>query len=755
MDEIFGLSGIFNKISEYEQSGSLKVEQSDKEAYIYFKQGQVKCAAYPHKRSVLAEGLLRCSRFSKDVLENIFAEQVKKKKSLVTTIQEANIDAKLKDMSFILEVCRNQIAEEVYDILSWPDVHCQFSENKIEGVFDPELLELPINLNPGALSMEGARRQDEWSIIRQQIESNKDVPYLVGSKENFDKIKESLKKSLEGASMDVLDELLGAINGIRDFDEILEVVRLSSFQSIKLLAKLKEDKYICVKSAEELKNLANLEILQQNLKKCIRLYERAEELGLKNFETIRWLSRAYENSDLTNKAVEKYRELGQAAMEANNYEEAIRAYDKVVKFAPEDLESHEKLKNSYIKRGKLDKAAEVSAIYARKVAVLDKRRAIAILDEANRNYPSSHSNLELMASLYQQMGDAQNAILTYNILANLMKKQDNLQGALDAYRKILAMAPGNTKAHLEIAKGLIEAGQIDEGVQEYKKLGQLLINRIIIRSPGDMESIDAACDLLIQICESMIQFEPNNIIAREWLVDACLIQKDEKNALNILRELLGLLQNEQNLEGLVKNLRKIVKMDPEDFQSRKRLADTLLRLEKPKEAIAEYTDLGNFSYEKNDMRRSREAFESIITIDPFHLYARHKRAEILCHLNLHARAMEEYKLVGYLSKAIEKFPEAIDAFSKMVHLSPDKEIWGAVEVAKLCETLNEGPKAVEYYLKYAQNQRAKGNYGEAHMACSHILSISPEHKEATTIKEEAESKFAEVQPFLQKYAPKA
>lgn len=745
--DLLGLTGIFQTIADHEQTGTLKVQAGDREVYIYFKTGQVQSVAFPHKRSLLAESVMRCSKIPKKILEQIFAKQRQTKKSLLATLKNMELgNEALQDQSFIVRICHTQISEEIYDIFSWDDVHCQFLEDEIpENIFDPEMLNLPIAINPGALVMEAARRQDEWSVIRKVLPSNKDIAFTTQAVVDDQVLQEVAKE--EGQEIEVIrKELLSLVNGIRDFDEIIEQVRMSAFTAIKLLAKLTEKEQLALKTAEELQQMASYDILQQDIYKCIRLYERVEELGLKNLETMKWLARAYEKSGLTNKAVEKYRDLGTMAIEEGLYEEGVRAYNKVVEFAPEDLESYEKLINAYNKYGKRDKAAEVSAIYARKVAVDDKRKAIMVLDEANKNYPSSPSNLELMATLYQQMNDKKNAILTYNILANLMRKQEDLERALQAYHKILAIDITNTKAHLEIAKGMIELGKTAEGVVQYKELGQLLVK--YINSEAAEMDIDQACDILMQVCEAIILFESDNIIAREWLVDACIFQKDEESAIQILRELLSLLQKKDDLPVLVTNLQKIVVMAPEDFASRKLLADTLLRLNESNAAINEYMQLGLATYEKNDMRKAREAFEAIINIDPFSLVARQKRAEILGNLNLQAKAVEEYKLVGYLSKSVERIPDAIHAFSRMVELAPEKELWGFLEVARLCEVMQENTKAIAHYKTYAIKNLAHGNYGEVHYACSRILALEPGNAEATAMKKQAEERFTTLSTLI-------
>ena len=297
--------------------------------------------------------------------------------------------------------------------------------------------------------------------------------------------------------------------------------------------------------------------------------------------------------------------------------------------------------------------------------------------------------------------------------------------------------PDNIKIQLELAKELVEFGNINEGLEQYKKLGKYLYTYIHSDNPN-MEEI---LNLFIDVCGSITQYEPDSILAREWLVEIYIILQDHATALEILLRTLRGSSKGNNLEQLVLILQKIIELDANDFKSRKMLADTLLRQNKKTQAIQEYMCLGIKNYEKNDMRRAREAFDSVIEIDPFNLTARQQRAKILNHLNLQAKAVEEFRLAGYLAKSVEMIPEAIQAFSQVAELAGDKEVWSYLEVAKLSEILQENNKAIEYYKVYAQKNSHRGNYGEVNSTCEKILKLIPNDIEAKKMKQKARKIF--------------
>ncbi|HPY73789.1 MAG: DUF4388 domain-containing protein [Planctomycetes bacterium] len=832
--DLLSLPDLFQSISDREQSGILKIQKEEQEAIILFVDGTVKLTILPHKRSVLAEGLSRSLDITDEMLEKIFLQQRTTKKTLLQTILDSNfLDPKIKDKDFLLQICTNQVSEDIYELFTWQNITCEFiSEYSPEEIRDSELLEFPIALNPHAVLMEAATRQDEWNIINNTISSQKDIPYFIcttsirpnvphedamqlwkdypeketllnytneteeslcqffcycchkellkARQKDFGKfvqliqllheidhtyeiiarqrmntlvfwelileLLESKKIELEVNELKKLINLLELINGIKDFSEILMQMKQTPFEIMKICACLINRKRIGIKIIEELQQMVQWDIIREDTNKCIKIYERIEELGGKNIDTVRWLANAYEKCELSKKAVEKYRELGEIASKKNLHDEAIRSYRHVMEYAPEDLEACEKLLNAYKKSGQRARVAEISTIYAKRLALYDKKKAIMVLNEANRNYPSSSSNIELIANLYLEMGDKENAINTFEILANFMKKKNKIEKVLEAYKKIMFIDPDNIKIQLELAKELVEFGNINEGLEQYKKLGKYLYTYIHSDNPN-MEEI---LNLFIDVCGSITQYEPDSILAREWLVEIYIILQDHATALEILRELLEVVQKGNNLEQLVLILQKIIELDANDFKSRKMLADTLLRQNKKTQAIQEYMCLGIKNYEKNDMRRAREAFDSVIEIDPFNLTARQQRAKILNHLNLQAKAVEEFRLAGYLAKSVEMIPEAIQAFSQVAELAGDKEVWSYLEVAKLSEILQENNKAIEYYKVYAQKNSHRGNYGEVNSTCEKILKLIPNDIEAKKMKQKATEKFSQLKQYLPK-----
>lgn len=724
MTELDILPNVLRKIDETGQTGTLMVEYEDKEIYIYLKDGLVRSLAFSDGKSILAESLRLFEKINKEMLRAVFFKQREMITSLLDALRNCDVvPDEFKTDAFLAGICGTQIEEELYIALGWKNVTCEFMTNELsEDLFELDLVNLPINIKFENVLMESARRKDEWVVIRKIIPSMHDI--LTKTDLEHKNLTENDKKILE------------EIDGKQDIGEIIEKVYFSDFQGIKIISDLVKEKIVRLKTVKEISQMAKLDSIRNDEVKSIKIYELLESKEYKNYETISWLAKAYEKKGLTSKAAKKYNEQGQITFANQKYNEAIDAYNKVVKFSPNNLEAYEKLIHCYYKSGVLEKAAEVSATYAKKISAVDIRKAIMVLDEANKNYPSSSDNLKLMASLYIDMGEKEHAKSVYNILAMLMNKQKKPEAALNAYRKILAIDPNDFNAQIELGDSLIKLGKHEEAVEQYKNLGKSIFVEMQNKSSVQKGSEEA----LIEVCKWILNYEPESIIARDWLCEAYTCKKQIPQALQALKENAEFLKKADKKEELAERLKKIISLDPNDFERHKLLSSVLFQMERRSEAISELMDLGLHSYKKGDLRKSREAFESLLSIDPFNLKARGHHADILRQLHRHARAVDEYRLVAYLAKSLGMHKEAIDAFSMVIELAPGTERGQYMEIAYLYECLNEYDKAVDYYYTYAKKSLAHGNYGEVCHICSRILELKNDHHDAKNLKEKAIAK---------------
>ncbi|BBM85264.1 tetratricopeptide repeat protein [Candidatus Uabimicrobium amorphum] len=719
--EIIGLSGVLQDLQNNRRTTILYAYSNDhdKEKYVYFKEGLIKLVTSPNRSSVLAEGLQRAFNLVDDeTLSSAFQEQLSSGKHLTTVLREIGADD-----NFIVDVCGFQISEEIYDLFLWEDLQIELIDDIDHEKFPEELLALPIAIEVDFLLMEAARRSDEWKKITGILPSGKDVAYI--SEDIYD----------DNLTAEIM-HILSLLDSVHDFDEIIKDCRISEFHAWEIFAQLYEAGYIALRTAEELKELASLDEFSDDLFKRIKLYERAEELGDNSIETITWLAEAYQQGDLINKAVRKYKQLGEQYVELEQYDGAIRAYKEVLDVFQDDMDAHEKYIDALFKKGNFQDGAKASITYSDKLSIIDKRRAILALENAYQHNPLSPEVLEKMAKLYCDLSETVDAMFTYTTVANLYKSRGLYQDTIDAYHKILELDYANIEARIKLADTYLIMGQHDKGIAEYKHLGDILTDAGFSDNPFTYT-------YLINICEKIIEFEPTNLSAREWLADTYIFKKEYDKAKEVLVDLLSFLENANNPEELLSILQKLVEIEPQNRSYLKKLAHIYKRLNLFDDAARDFIHTGEICLNEaskqemagkaDDARRLQEealeAFNEVLTMNPFDLEIRQKRAELLHKLNHVESAIEEYKLICHMTKAVNNYHDALTALFHIVELAPEHDPSAFLDMAKLCERQNKNDLAINFYKKYAIFNLEKGDLGEVMQSCRRLSILSPGDEE--------------------------
>jgi len=106
---------------------------------------------------------------------------------------------------------RRKAEEEIYDVFLWHDGQFHFVEDEL-----PKNEMIPLQVDVTGIVMEGTRRVDEWSRIRQAIASDDVIPVL--------------QKAIDDASLtDVERTIINAVDGRRTIADIVLESRSSSF----------------------------------------------------------------------------------------------------------------------------------------------------------------------------------------------------------------------------------------------------------------------------------------------------------------------------------------------------------------------------------------------------------------------------------------------------------------------------------------------------------------------------------------------
>jgi tetratricopeptide (TPR) repeat protein len=196
----------------------------------------------------------------------------------------------------------SRIRESVYEIFKWEKGDCRFIDEDLD-----RRREVIVRLNTENLILEGARRIDEWSNIKNKVPSRHSVFVLCKGNE------ESQALNLKPREW----EILSLIDGQRSVNEINDKVGEDLFTSSKLIYGLVVMGVIELvnddidpevgagneERIEELLRKGRSHYSRFNLEKAAADFEKALQIDQDNFEALRMLGELYYKMDRLSEAL--------------------------------------------------------------------------------------------------------------------------------------------------------------------------------------------------------------------------------------------------------------------------------------------------------------------------------------------------------------------------------------------------------------------------------------------------------------------
>jgi hypothetical protein len=204
-----------------QKTGTLVVTSRSVEKKIFFKQGRVISSASNDPRDYLGQFLISHGFISEQELMK--AMEVQQQSGILLGKILVMIDVIAEPD--LLRLMRLKAEEEIYDIFLWREGDFHFVDDEL-----PTMEMIPLHVDVTGIIMEGTRRVDEWSRIREVIPHDVMIPIVA----------RTLPTDLD----EVQRTIVNAIDGKRTIAEIELEARSSLFVVCSALHQLARDGFI-------------------------------------------------------------------------------------------------------------------------------------------------------------------------------------------------------------------------------------------------------------------------------------------------------------------------------------------------------------------------------------------------------------------------------------------------------------------------------------------------------------------------------
>ncbi len=155
--------------------------------------------------------------------------------------------------------------------------------------------------------------------------------------------------------------------------------------------------------------------------------KRMVELDPENIGSVVRLGKLYQGANQPGPALEHYRRAAASLKAHNRADDYLKVAERIVELAPDDLVLTRELANIYMAKG-------------------DTKRALAKLQVSFKADGRDVETLNLLAQAFRDLGQNTKTVQVFKTLADVHEREGRRADAIDAWRKVAELAPGDPDA---------------------------------------------------------------------------------------------------------------------------------------------------------------------------------------------------------------------------------------------------------------------------------------------------------------------
>jgi len=332
------LSALVLSIARSRATGTLKVSSSDDYTkQFFFNQGYLADLDTGREDTVLEAALLSTE---------LFAEKDQKRAGKMAAKADTPVGAALLELNIVPEdeipdLLQRQLADEFCESFEWEIETVEFFEHNVDErleTFFSELSDLfEVLVDPEAVYLEAARRSDRWDLVTQNFSMLCDVVYANPS--SFRYFREQDQYPDEHAVVSMAD-------GTKDVEEVITGSGIDPFEALIVLRTLQGRGELELINPVQMFQLGMECVESSRFEKAARLFRRAHERGLDDFDVQLKLAQTLDSLGKIHEAIDRYlqfsekclaqfradvlKEVAEVAEDGERAEDGVLALDEVV-----------------------------------------------------------------------------------------------------------------------------------------------------------------------------------------------------------------------------------------------------------------------------------------------------------------------------------------------------------------------------------------------------------------------------------------
>ncbi len=406
---------------------------------------------------------------------------------------------------------------------------------------------------------------------------------------------------------------------------------------------------------------------------------------------------------------------------ANDLNAAIATYLDIKEHDPKNPALYEDIAELYEKENDKNNAAQfywsAAQIFieqGEQPTALEKLKKLIILK------PEDESALEQLASLSKELEDNKSAIKFYNQLASLRQSQGRKEENELVYNNILEIAPESTEIREQLAHLLKGKGEHQRAAKEFLLLGEAAIRN---------NKLKPAVDYLNQC----LKLAPLMVEAIDKLVDLYTRLDQTDKALSTLLQSAEKAQESNEFDIARTFFARLKELAPQNPQVSRKFAEFLISSGATDDAINELNHLVQVYSSQGDLSHASEVLQRLKKLQPENEETRRKLADIYLRLDADDKAAAEWgELINVIlerSPSAKEINKALDDAFDYIYAYPEISL----SIADRLTQIGKQQKGLEYLLKVSSHLTEHKKYEAAYKNLEYVLTHESENVDALII----------------------
>ena len=355
-------------------------------------------------------------------------------------------------------------------------------------------------------------------------------------------------------------------------------------------------------------------VQQGKIQNAIAEYEKVIKADPKDLTVTNTIGDLYSRLGDADKATDCFKTVGDAYATQGFTVKAIAMYKKISKLKP-SLESVLKLAELYTQQGLFNDArAQYLQVAEEFLKANELDNAVRIFQKILEMDPENTNMRVRLAEVYIRLGKKNDAWQIFSAAAETLRAKGSLSGAEEVLQRMLTLDPGNSYALLMQGRNLLEAGDAEAAIESLQKVPDLDSNpeglRDLLKAylkGGRLSDAGTLASKLLTV--------HNDLASISIFADALMQAGQYENALQVYDQHADRLLAEDS-DKVLKNLHSIIGHVRDNPASLEKLLELFQKAGESTHLTEVIELLAHASVQSGDLPRARDLYQKLATMEP-------------------------------------------------------------------------------------------------------------------------------------------